>query len=317
MRLPPRVPLGHFPTPLEALPRLSAELGVEVLMKRDDLTGLALGGNKVRKLEMLLAEALAGGADAVVTCGSVQSNHCRCTAAAARKLGLECGLVLFAGRHNEENGNLLLDRLFGAEVELHPVSERPRVEELMAALGRRWRRPWIIPFGGSNAIGAAAYAWGYQELAEQLGDRRGTIFCVTSSGATHAGLVVGAAALEGPAVVGVSIADRLIEVRPRVGRLVQETMPLVEVEGPFTVTVLDDHQGGGYGVPTEEGMAAIRLVARTEGILLDPVYTAKAMAALIANARSSQIAGPAIFLHSGGVPALFAYADELSPGSLM
>jgi D-cysteine desulfhydrase len=316
MKLPPRIPLGQFPTPLEALPRLSAELGVEVLIKRDDLTGLALGGNKIRKLEMLLAEAVAGGADAVITCGSVQSNHCRCTAAAARKLGLECGLVLFEGRHNEENGNLLLDRLFGAVVEIHPLSERPRAEDLMAALGARWRRPRVIPFGGSNAIGAAAYAWGYQELVEQLDGRRGTLFCVTSSGATHAGLVVGATAMAGPEVVGVSIADRLVEVRPRVGRLAVETMALVGVEGRSVVTVLGDHQGGGYGVPTDEGLAAIRLLARTEGILLDPVYTGKGMAGLIDKARRREIVEPAIFLHSGGVPALFAYAEELSPGSL-
>jgi D-cysteine desulfhydrase len=317
MKLPPRIPLGQFPTPLEALPRLSAELGVEVLMKRDDLTGLALGGNKIRKLEMLLAEAVAGGADAVVTCGSVQSNHCRCTAAAARKLGLECGLVLFEGRHNEENGNLLLDRLFGATLEIHPLSERPRAEELMGALGARWRRPHVIPFGGSNAVGAAAYAWGYQELVEQLGGRRGTLFCVTSSGATHAGLVVGAAALPGPAVLGVSIADPVAAVEPRVARLVQEAMGLLEVEGDFTVTVLDGQRGGGYGVPSEEGLAAIRLLAQTEGILLDPVYTGKGMAGLIDQVRRGEIVEPAIFLHSGGVPALFAYAAELSPGSLI
>ena len=317
MKLPARIPLGQFPTPLEALPRLSAELGIEVLIKRDDLTGLALGGNKIRKLEMLLAEAVAGGADAVVTCGSVQSNHCRCTAAAARKLGLECGLVLFDGRHNEENGNLLLDRLFGAAVEIHPLSERPRAEELMQVLGARWRRPHSVPFGGSNAIGAAAYAWGYQELVEQLGGRQGTLFCVTSSGATHAGLVVGATAMAGPDVVGVSIADPVAAVEPRVGELVGEAMRLVEVEGDFKVTVLDGQQGGGYGIPTADGLAAIRLLARTEGILLDPVYTGKGMAGLIEKARRREIVEPAIFLHSGGVPALFAYAAELSPGSRM
>src|SRR5260221_2948052 len=316
MKIPPRVPLGQFPPPLEALPRLSAELGVEVLIKRDDLTGLALGGNKVRKLEMLLAEAVAGGADAVVTCGSVQSNHCRCTAAAARKLGLECGLVLFEGRHNGENGNLLLDRLFGAVVETYPLAERPRSEELMAALGARWRRPRVIPFGGSNAIGAAAYAWGYQELVEQLGGRRGTLFCVTSSGATHAGLEAGASALGGPAVVGVAIADPVAAVEPRVTELVREALRLVEVEGDFKVRVLDGQQGGGYGVPTKGALAAIRLLAQTEGILIDPVYTGKGMAGLIDVARRREIEEPAIFLHSGGVPALFAYAEELSPGSL-
>ncbi len=318
MKLPARVPLGHFPTPLEPLPRLSAQLGVEVLIKRDDLSGLALGGNKVRKLEMLLAGAVAGGTDAVVTCGSVQSNHCRCTAAAARKLGLECGLVLFAGRHNEENGNLLLDRLFGAVVEVHPASERPRADELMASLARRYRMPHIIPFGGSNGLGAAAYAWGYQELLEQLEGRRGTLYCVTSSGATHAGLALGESVLAGPRVIGVSIADPVDACQRRLAPLLVEAGRLLGLaSGAVRTTVLDGYQGGGYGIPTPEGMAAIRLLARTEGVLLDPVYTAKAMAALIETARRRELAEPAIFLHSGGVPALFAYAEELSPGSLM
>jgi D-cysteine desulfhydrase len=312
MKLPPRVSLGVFPTPLEALPRLSTELGVEVLVKRDDLTGLALGGNKVRKLEMLLAEAVAAGADAVVTCGSIQSNHCRCTAAAASKLGLECGLVLWEGRHNELTGNLLLDQLFGAVVERHPPEAVARRDELMAALAKRWKRTHIVPYGGSSAVGAAAYVWAYQELLEQLGDRGGTLFCVTSSGATHAGLAVGEALLRGPAVVGVSIADRLVEVRPRVGKLAVDAMELVNGgRQPITVTVLGDYEGAGYGVPTREGMEAIALLARTEGLLLDPVYTGKAMAALIDRARRGQVRQPITFLHSGGVPALFAYADEL------
>ena len=313
MKLPARVPLGTFPTPLEPLPRLSAELGVEILVKRDDLTGLALGGNKIRKLEMLLAEALDAGADAVVTCGSMQSNHCRCTAAAARKLGLECGLVLWEGRHNELTGNLLLDHLFGAVVERHPPEAVKRRDELMAALATRWKRPYIVPYGGSSALGAAAHVWGYQELLEQLGNRGGTLICVTSSGATHAGLAVGEALLRGPAVVGVSIGDRLVEVRPRVGRLAAETMELVgEGQTGFVVTVLGDYQGGGYGVPTRAGLDAIALLARTEGLLLDPVYTGKAMAALIDRARLRQLRQPVIFLHSGGVPALFAYAEELT-----
>src|SRR5260221_11730047 len=148
----------------------------------------------------------------------------------------------------------------------------------MAALGARWRRPRVIPFGGSNAIGAAAYAWGYQELVEQLGGRRGTLFCVTSSGATHAGLEAGATALAGPAVVGVSIADPVAAVEPRVTELVREALRLVEVEGDFKVRVLDGQQGGGYGVPTKGGLTASRLLAQTEGILLDPAYIANGMA---------------------------------------
>jgi D-cysteine desulfhydrase family pyridoxal phosphate-dependent enzyme len=315
MQLPPRLPLGNFPTPLEPLPRLSAELGVEVLVKRDDLTGLALGGNKVRKLEMLLAEAVAAGADAVITCGSVQSNHCRCTAAAARKLGLECGLVLFEGRHNEDNGNLLLDHLFGAAVEVHPIAETPRAEELMTALGRRYRNPHLIPFGGSNGVGAAAYVWGYEELRQQLGGRTGTLFCVTSSGATHAGLAIGEAMLGGPRVIGVAIADPAAVVQPRLVRLIAAASKIVGYSGDVRTNLLDGYQGDGYGVPTAAADDAIRRLARTEGLLLDPVYTGKAMAALLA--QHGDYEPPLIFLHSGGVPALFAYAAELSPGSRM
>ena len=315
MKLPPRIALGHFPTPLDPLPRLSAELGVEILLKRDDLTGLALGGNKIRKLEMLLAEAVRAGADAVITCGSVQSNHCRCTAAAARKLGLECGLILFEGRHNEENGNLLLDHLLGALVEVHPVSETPRAEPLMAKLGERFRHPYIVPFGGSNALGAAAYAWCYQELGEQLGGRSGTLFCVTSSGATHAGLALGEAILGGPRVVGVPIGESVEVSERRLRDLLVATATLVEENAGVVPTFLDGYQGAGYGIPTAAGNDAIRRLAMTEGILLDPVYTGKAMAALLAEHVDYE--PPLVFLHSGGVPALFAYASELSPGSRM
>ena len=314
MKFPARVSLGIFPTPLDALPRLSAELGIEVLAKRDDLTGLGLGGNKIRKLEMLLAEAVATGADAVVTCGSVQSNHCRCTAAAAAKLGLQCGLVLFQGRHGE-NGNRLLDDLFGASVEHHPASERDRAEELMRRLGERYAHPYIIPFGGSNALGAAAYVWCYQELLEQLGDRGGTVFCVTSSGATHAGLALGSAIFAGPRVLGVSIGDPVVECQRRLAGLVAETAGLLGLDSTAELVVLDGYQGEGYGIPSEAGNEAIRRLARSEGILLDPVYTGKAMAALLA--EHDRFEPPLVFLHSGGVPALFAYAAELSPGIRM
>ena len=314
MRFPDRVPLGTFPTPLEPLPNLSRELGVEVLVKRDDLTGLAFGGNKVRKLEMLMAEAVRLRARTVITCGSTQSNHCRCTAAAARKLGLDVELVLFEGRHNEPNGNLLLDSLLGATVEVRPVSDSPRAAELMAAAASRHSNAYVIPFGGSNDIGAAAYVWGYRELAEQLAAKSrggGTVICVTSSGATHAGLALGAALDEGgPRVVGVSIADPVEACRRRVAVLVREAALLIGVDADGAeVTVFDGQQGGGYGVPTAASVKAIRDVARLEGVFLDPVYTAKAMAGLIAS--TGRLAEPIVFLHSGGTPALFAYAGEL------
>lgn len=314
MRLPERVPLGIFPTPLESLGNLSNELGIEVLVKREDLTGLAFGGNKVRKLEMLMREALAHGARTIITCGSAQSNHCRCTAAAARKLGFDVELVLFEGRHNQPNGNLLLDNLLGAGVDLRPLSDRFRADELMAAAAARHPNAYVIPFGGSNALGAAAYVWGYQELAEQLvagGHAGGTLVCVTSSGATHAGLALGAALdRSGPRVVGVSIADPVDACRERVTELVREAALLIGCDGGETdVRVLDGQQGGGYGVPTPASVKAIRDLARLEGLFLDPVYTSKAMAGLFASAK--ELAAPIIFLHSGGTPALFAYSDDL------
>ena len=309
MKLPGRVALGHFPTPLEPLPRLSAELGADIRIKRDDLTGLGLGGNKIRKLEMLLAEAVAAGADAVVTCGAVQSNHCRCTAAAAARLGLECELLLFEGRHNS-NGNLLLDDLFGARIVIRPASDRARAEELMGGLAARHGKPYLIPFGGSNAVGAAAYLWCYEEILEQLPDRQGTIFCVTSSGATHAGLALGEAAHGVLRVVGVSIGDPVTVCSARLARLTADTADLVGFTGPVPTIVLDGYQGEGYGAPSSAGLDAIRRLARLEGILLDPVYTGKAMAALIAESAGGW-PEPLVFLHSGGVPALFAYIGEL------
>lgn len=312
MRFPDRVPLGTFPTPLQPLPNLSRHLGVEVLMKRDDQTGLAFGGNKVRKLEMLMAPALAAGADTVMTCGSTQSNHCRCTAAAGRRLGLEIELLLFEGRHNQANGNLLLDELLGARVSLLPLAERVRAEELMTAAAAGRPNVHVIPFGGSDALGAAAYVWGYGELAEQLDGRGGTLLCVTSSGATHAGLALGAALdPSGPRVAGVSIADPIGPCRERVTDLSREAAQLLGVDaGGLEVTVLDGQQGAGYGVPTPASTDAIRMLARLEGVFLDPVYTAKAMAALIANA--AELPAPLVFLHSGGQPALFAYAEEFA-----
>lgn len=316
MKLPRRVSLGNFPTPLEALPRLSAELGVEILVKRDDLSGLALGGNKVRKLEMLMAQAIDSGATAVVTCGSVQSNHCRCTAAAARRLGLECGLVLFEGRHNEVNGNHLLDLLFGARVDLHAAAEREEADRLMAEMAASFERAHIISYGGSDAVGAAAYLWGYQELAEQLGRSAGSLFCVTSSGATHAGLALGEAlSASGLRVHGVAIGEPAEICRTRVAGLVRETAALVGeaaalAAGGPEVRVIDGQQGAGYGVPSRAGEEALLRLARLEGLLLDPVYTAKAMAGLLKHAGDSS--APAVFLHSGGTPALFAYAGELA-----
>jgi D-cysteine desulfhydrase family pyridoxal phosphate-dependent enzyme len=318
VKLPQRVSLGTFPTPLDPLPNLSRHLGREVFAKRDDLTGLALGGNKIRKLEMLMAEALELGADVVVTTGKIQSNHCRCTAAAAARLGLGCVLVLFEGRHNQEQGNLLLDRLLGADIRVHAAERWPDVQQLLDStleeLRAAGRRPYLIPFGGSVPLGAAAYAWGYLELTDQLRGRGpGSIVCVTSSGGMHAGLVAGSVAARRPQpILGVAIGDPAAECEPRVLALARATAELIEGPAPEAadVRVLDGFQGDGYGEPTAAAREAISLLARLEGIFLDPVYTAKAMAALLASA--AELDPPIVFVHSGGVPALFAYAPDLT-----
>ena len=317
MRLPSRVPLGVFPTPLDPLPNLSRHLGREVLAKRDDLTGLALGGNKIRKLEMLMAVAQQEGADVVLTSGAAQSNHCRSTAAAARRLGMDVVLLLFEDRHTDVQGNLLLDHLLGAEVRLQPRAEWPpaesRLDDAAAELRKVGRKPYVVPYGGSGPLGAAAYAWGYLELLDQLRGRApGCVVCVTSSGGMHAGLVAGAVARGRPApVVGVSVADPATDCEARVLKLAVEAAGLIEAPPAEAADakVLDGWQLDGYGVPSAAGREAIELVARLEGIFLDPVYTGKAMAALLASA--AELPEPIVFVHSGGAPALFAYAQEL------
>jgi len=318
----PRQKLGFWPTRLHRLDRLSEELSLDLWIKRDDESGFALGGNKVRKLEFLLAEALRVGSDLVITTGGSQSNHARLTAAAARKLGLDCHLVLDRGRH-PHSGNLLLDRLFGAVVELiddpDPEVAAARMEEVAACREAEGHRPFVIPRGGSIREGAVGYASMIVELAAQLDEVDFSpefLYVATGSAGTHSGIMAGRAMLKLPVTVqGVSVSRPRELQEVKVSQLSNHILDWLDIESRVAtddVLVDDRFVGGGYGVPTEEVWEAIRLVARLEGIVLDPVYTGKAMAGLIGHARERRLecGASVIFLHTGGSPALFGYALE-------
>lgn len=320
----PRIRLGHLPTPLEPMERLSAALGgPSIWIKRDDQTGLATGGNKTRKLELLLADALAQEADVVLTIGAVQSNHCRQTAAAAARAGIDCLLVLGTEEPpaGQWTGNLMLDELLGARFwwagDKDPLEELDAAAEAEHAAGRR---PYVIPYGGSNDVGAAAYALAFEEIWEQMSAldvRLDRVVFASSSGGTQAGLVVGAKACryEGQ-ILGISVDKTGGHLRDTVWALLAPTavrMGLDMAFQPGDVAVDDRFLGGGYAVLTEAEREAVRLVARSEGILLDPVYTGKAMAGLLGLIRGGEIDRDetVVFWHTGGTPALFAYADAL------
>ncbi len=334
MRLPARISLATLPTPLQPADRLRAALGANcprILIKRDDLTGLALGGNKARKLEFLIADALNQGATVVVTTGAVQSNHARMTAAAARAAGLDVVLILTAdGDRPAVQGNLLLDRLFGATIHYIPPPADPllatsdveeaKVAEVLQELRSRGQRPYFIPVGGSSAIGVFGYVTGTLELVEQLtstGEHPTRLYYASGSRGTQAGLTLGAKIHAAPfAVCGVAVSGGESFKKPRALRIANEAATIAGVTTRVTEDDLVTDQryiGAGYGIATPECLEAIRLLASTEGILLDPVYTAKAMAGLIDHVRRGEVdAGTTVvFLHTGGVPALFAHAASL------
>lgn len=323
-----RVRIATLPTPLQYAGRLTEALGgPKIFIKRDDLTGLALGGNKLRKLEFLLARAKAVGATCVITCGGTQSNHACQTAAAAARVGLKCVLVLASGVHNELQGNLLLDNLFGADVKLieAPATSPDELDRAMEEVAEHLRRqgevPYIIPLGGSSRYGAAGYVLASLELinqATELGIRPDYLYVAVGSGSTLAGLIVGAKAFSAPyRVKGVAVYRPPEEQKRAIWALAQDTAELLGLNltvEPHDVSIYGEFLGPGYGHLTPEAREAIRLVARTEGLVLDPVYTGKAMAALIEHIRAGWV-GPeetVVFLHTGGAAAVFAYARELT-----
>lgn len=315
----PRLELLGAPTPLEYLPRLSDHLGRDIFIKRDDVTPIAMGGNKLRKLEFLAADALREGADTLVTAGAIQSNHVRQTAAVAAKLGLHCVALLEnpIGTKAENyltNGNRLLLDLFNAQVEMCDALDDParQLAELATRVEAQGFRPYVIPVGGSNVLGALGYVECAQEIAQQCEGAVSLSSVVVASGSagTHAGLAVGLEQLL-PEVelIGVTVSRRAADQKPKVVNIQQGVAESLGVSARADIQLWDDYFAPGYGTPNDAGMEAVKLLARLEGILLDPVYTGKAMAGLIDGISQQRFKdeGPILFVHTGGAPALFAY----------
>ena len=319
----PRVELASLPTAVEEAPNLAKEIGLDrLLVKRDDNTGLALGGNKARKLEYLMAEAQAADADVVLTCGGAQSNHARMTAAAARKLGMDCILFLTDPKPERFEGNLLLDTLMDAEMRFLPGATTESLEQAMAqeeaGLISHARTPYVIPIGGSTPLGAMGYVQAVRETAPQLKEldaENADIVIALGSGGTLAGLLLGCYLfLPDARPIGISVSRKAGPARDRVIGTANEAAKLLGIGHEPDVeklAVYDEYVGRAYGIPTEEGVQAILLAARTEGLVLDPVYTGKAMAGLIDLARKDEIGGdrPVLFWHTGGGAGLFAFEE--------
>ena len=325
----PRVPLAHLPTPLEHLPRLSDALGgPQIYVKRDDCTGLATGGNKTRKLEYSMGEALQNGADTIITVGAVQSNHVRQTAASACKLGLKCEVLL---EHRvadpselyRNSGNVLLDRIFGANLREH--AKGTDFDAAMAAVAQEVKAaggtPYIIPGGASNPVGALGYVGCGLELLRQFGDQSlkvDHLVTATGSAGTHAGLAVG---IRGGGsnlpILGIGVNAPQDVQEERVYKLACETADLVGAPGVVSrgdIIADCNYIGSGYGVPTDSMNEAVLMLARFEGLLFDPVYSGKALAGMIDYIRQGRFStsDTIVFLHTGGAAGLFAYADTLN-----
>ncbi len=315
-----RIVLAHLPTPIEPLPRLTKLLqGPQFFIKRDDLTGLGLGGNKTRKLEYLAADALAQGCRTLVTTGAVQSNHCRQVAAAAARLGLGCILVLAGEDPGIRQGNLLLDELSGAKLIFVPKKERDqRLQQAFTQAEENGMQPYLIPYGGSNPVGVQGYIQAMQELQDQ-NLQPDWIVLASSSGGTQAGLVLGAKQTGFPGrILGISVDKPVNELTQTIMALANQTAAWLGIDKKIEsedVLVNDAYCQAGYGILQPVEAEAIRLFARTEGILLDPVYTGRAAAGLIDLIRKGFFSPDetVLFWHTGGIPALFAepYASAL------
>jgi L-cysteate sulfo-lyase len=323
----PRVPLAHLPTPLEHLPRLSAELGgPQIYVKRDDCTGLATGGNKTRKLEFSMAAALEQGADTIVTVGAVQSNHVRQAAAAACKLGLKCEVLLEhrvtdPTEYYTHSGNVLLDRIFGANLREYPggTDFDAAMQEVAEEVRKAGGKPYIIPGGASNPVGALGYVNCAIEMLGQFDEQVldvSHIVTATGSAGTQGGLIVGLKAMESDIpLLGIGVNIPRDEQEEKVYKLACETAEFIDKPGCVAredVVANCNYVGKGYGVPTESMNEAVLMLARTEGLLFDPVYSGKALAGMIDLVRKGELGdGNIVFLHTGGAAALFAYADQL------
>jgi D-cysteine desulfhydrase len=326
IRYPDRIKRARLPTPVEPARRLSNKLGVELLFKRDDLTGASLSGNKIRKLEFLFADAAAQGADTVITCGGEQSNHCRATAIAAAELGLRSYLLLRTDNPKEPpaaEANILLDRLVGAEIRWVSRDEYKRraqlFVEVQGQLLAQRRKAYVIPEGGSNAVGAWGYVAAVEELANELGDKPLTIVYAAGSGGTGAGIILGIKLLKLPwRAVGINVCDDKAYFVEVIGEIIEAAIKkwLLPIElDRSEIEICDGHVGIGYAKSRPEELATIRDVARTEGLILDPVYTGKAFHGMTKELERDKGAfGERIcFIHTGGIYGLFPKAKELEP----
>lgn len=331
LRALPRLHLAHLPTPLEPMPRLGAVLGLSSLwVKRDDCTGLGLGGNKIRKLEFDLAAARQAGADCIVCGGVTQSNTARQVAAACAKLGLECHLGIMSGRvpHTEPgydgNGNILLDRLYGAVI--HDIAwnedRNAPLRAIMAVLRQAGRTPYLVPYGASDALGAMGYALAVEEIVTARPDATWIVHASGSAG-TQAGLLAGLLALGHKArVIGIDVDAQAARVTADVRRVGREAAGLLGVADRWddgAVEVAGDWCGPGYGLPDARTEEALSLAARLEGLALDPVYAGKGMAGLIGLARAGRfpLDATVVWIHTGGAPGLFAYPETMARAGRM
>lgn len=314
--------VAHLPTPLHPMDRLAGELGLtgRLLVKRDDLTGLALGGNKARKLALFAQAAIDEGADCLVTGGGPQSNHARLTAAAARVIGLDCHLALGGDPAAAHEGNLLLDDVFGAHLHFDGGDQYYEVEASITALAASLRaeglRPYEIPIGGASTLGVAAYALAIDELRVQLDRDPDWIVVADGSGGTHAGLLAGLGASCSTRVLGVDVGTRP-DLDARIPELARDAADHFGRGAPNATVIVDhDHIGDGYGELSAECLDALRLFARTEGLVLDPVYSGKAAAAMFTAVRDGMIGADdtVVFWATGGSPALFTrrYEDAIT-----
>ena len=319
-RIPERVMLGNWPTPLQEMPRLALALGgPRLFIKRDDETGCALSGNKIRELEFLFAEALAAKADVIITCGRQDSNHVRLTTAAANKLGLRTVLVLDGGQAPPEpKGNLLLDMVLGAELHFIPSADWANadrhMEDIAAACRRKGQKPYIVPKGAACPMGSIGYALAVKEMAAQavqLGANIKSIVVSSGTGGTQAGVVVGCRVWWPQVkVIGCSVGPDPAILAPTIARLARgaaQSMGVATEIKDEDIILHGEFVGAGYGALTDDARQAIREFARYEGVILDPIYTAKGAAGLLALIRSKGLdPGDIVFLHTGGVPALFS-----------
>ena len=329
---PPRLDLANTPTPLKPLKRFGEKLGIELYIKRDDLTGAGLSGNKIRKLEFVLADALNQGADTILTCGGAQSNHARATAIASAMLGLHCRLILRTPDPSNPpplEGNILLDRLVGSEIVWITPEEYKRRDDIFereaAALRKSGRNPYIIPEGASNALGAWGYIRAADELANDLAnfrdytDQPTTIINATGSGGTSAGLILGILMLKLNArVVSINVCDDRDYFVQVIGEICENAIADYQLDIPFSrerdVKIIDGYVGRGYALSRPEELALLSDVARIEGIFLDPVYTGKAFFGMTQELSRdpNRFGDRIVFMHTGGIFGLFPKADEFA-----